>query len=158
MKNKTLHILITLIFLVLSQNLLSQTYLDSLKNSLNNKDINESEKVKLLNEIGYYYLESDTDYDNDSILRYSNLALDLSKKLKNSYNEALALKNIGFAFYYQQAFDTSLHIFNLSLQIVDEYEDIKLRKDLYNVIGACYYYKGECNKTLEFWKKDFYVR
>jgi tetratricopeptide (TPR) repeat protein len=151
-KTKIGQLLILLLLLVFSQSLFAQKKLEELKLKVQNAT--DEEKAKILNDIGYYYIDSEIDYDNDSSLKYANLALSISRKTKNYYQEAFALKSIGFAYYYQQNFDTCIVIFNKAINILDENEDLELRKYLYNGIGACYYYKGDFNKTLEFWKKQ----
>lgn len=148
---KTLKNLIFLIpFILCSLIIFSQTRIDTLEKKL--KTAEGEEKIIILIDLSEQYL-SDEFYNNEKCLELSNQALTLSKKLKNKNNEAIALKYIGFAYYYQQKYDTSIFIFNNVLKILENYEDIQVKDQVYNVIGACYYYKGDFNKTLEYWKK-----
>ena len=155
MKTKTLQILFFLILVIFTQNLLSQSKLDSLIAILPNAD--DQEKTIIYNEIGYIYIDSDDFYNEDSCLKYSNLALDFSLKVKSKFGEALALKNIGTAYYYQQAFDTSIFLFNKALTLLEEFDKPNIKSYIYNFLGADYFHKGEFNKTLEFWKKELEI-
>src|SRR3989339_876358 len=101
--------LYTITLLLFSLTLLSQTRIDTLEKKL--KTAEGKEKINILINLSEQFL-SDEFYNNEKCLDLSNQALDLSRKLENKNNEAIALKYIGFAYYYQQKYDTSIIIFN----------------------------------------------
>lgn len=153
-KTKIKYLLFTILFLVISLNLFSQSKIDSLENRL--KTAEGEERVKLLIDLGTKHLDDNT-YDTKNCIKYSNEAFELSKKLKNKFFEAFSLKLIGVAFFYEQQYDTSIHYFNSAINFIEEIDSLSLKSDLYYYIGANYYYKGEFNKTLDYWKKDLEI-
>lgn len=145
-------LLINILILFSASNLIAQTKIDSAKASL--ASLNNQEKIIRLEEIGKYYIESNIDYNNDSSLKYSFLALNLAKQTKNKIQESRALRTIGMAILYQQEYDSSLTYFYSALEIVSELDSLNLKSELYNLIGVSYYYKGDYEKTLENWTKE----
>src|SRR6267154_2640018 len=69
---------------------------DSLKNALQKANA-DTNKVRILLKLSTYYLDSST----EDAKRYALLALELARQLKFNPGRALALKNIGMAYYYQ---------------------------------------------------------
>ena len=131
----------------------SQTRIDTLENKLIKAE--GVEKLSILDDLAREHL--DDYFDLDKSLEYSNLALELSRKYKNTIYEAIAIKNISYALIYNQEYDSCITLFNQSLEIVKTEEPEKtqeLKSELYNLIGVCYYYKGNFEKTLENWTNE----
>ena len=72
MKKRHCYIILFFFTLLPFINLSAQTRIESSKTAL--PYLNNQEKTSLLNDIGFYYIDSDEDYDEDSSLKYSYLA------------------------------------------------------------------------------------
>src|SRR5712671_4008510 len=95
MKMKKCFIFLFLAFLGFSG--ISQVHtVDSLKNILAAAK-EDTLKVKTLLQLSRYFLDSST----EEAKNYGTLALELAQRLDYAPGVALALKNIGIAFYYQ---------------------------------------------------------
>jgi len=126
----------------------AQSNLDSLKGILKN-DLPELQIVIIYNTIAKNYTNPTDDYNPDSSIKYSKLALNLSRKINEKYGEANALRNIGLSVLNQSKYDSSLIFLNSALDIFLELDSIKAISEMYNLIGVTYYYKGDFDKTLE---------
>ena len=109
MKKRYFHIILILFILSPFINISAQTRIDSMKQVI--PSLSNQKKAVILNQLGYQYINYDPDYNEDSCLKYSNLALNLSKKIKNKYQESDALRTIGIAISYQQKYESSLTYF-----------------------------------------------
>lgn len=125
----------------------SQSSIDSIKSIL--PSLSNEEKTEYLNRIGYYYVNN-----YDSCIKYSLLSYNISKKIRNNYQIARSLRNIGFAKIYKSEFDSSLFYLNESLQKLTNIDSLSLKAELYNLIGVSYYYKGDFEKTLQYWNEE----
>lgn len=130
----------------------AQSKIDSLLEIL--PDVSYQEKVMIQNDIAHFFLESNLYYDNDSSLKYSQLALNLAKQLKNKHEESRAIQNIGIAILYQQLYDSSLTYFYSALDIALKLDSLESIAFLHYQIGLSYYYKGEFKKVLEAWTNE----
>lgn len=152
MKKRCFHIILILFILSPFVNISAQTSLDSMKQVI--PSLSNQKKVILLNDLGYNYIDFDDAYNEDSSLKYSNLALNLSKKIKNRFQESEALRTLGIVALNQQKYDSSLTYFNSALEKISELDSLNLKSDLYECIGISYYYKGDFEKTLEYWTNE----
>ncbi|MFC2096509.1 tetratricopeptide repeat protein [Bacteroidota bacterium] len=130
----------------------AQTKIDSLKTIL--PTLNNQEKVKFLNHIGYIYFDSDKYYNEDSCIKYSLLAINLSKKIKNKFQESKAKRSLGTILQYKQQYDSSIYYFSSALELIAKLDSLELKSELYYLIGVSYYYKGDFEKTLEYWTNE----
>ena len=140
--------------LIILLNLSTQNSLDSLKSIIHNSRSTQ-EKVKIYYTLSNYYIHNNS-LNPDSCLTYSFLAYGEKNKLKDVKKESIILKNIGTALIYKQEFDSSLLYLNKSLEIASGIDSVILT-DLYNLIGATYYYKGDFEKTLKYWDLELAI-
>jgi len=91
-------------------------------------------------------LDSSKRYINilpDSALAIANKARELSREINFEKGEALALKNIGLVYYYQNKFVQTLEFWNQSLQILQRIGDDLGQSNLQGNIGAVFYKQGD---------------
>jgi adenylate cyclase len=91
-------------------------------------------------------LDSSKRYINtqpDSALAIANEARELSREINFPKGEALALKNIGFVYYYRNKFVQTLEYWNQSLQILQAIGDDLGQANLQGNIGAVFYRQGD---------------
>src|SRR5690242_15448906 len=119
MKMKNYFIFLFLIFFSLP--VFSQVHTaDSLKNKLLDAK-EDSFKVKILLQLSSYFLDSSTEQAKN----YGTQAFDLAQRIGYAPGVALALKNIGIAFYYQGNTVFALEYYNRSLHIYDSIGDLE---------------------------------
>ena len=91
-------------------------------------------------------LDSSKRYINeqpDNALAIANEAKELSREINYPKGEALALKNIGFVYYYRNKFVQTLEYWNQSLQILQGIGDDLGQANLQGNIGAVFYRQGD---------------
>jgi len=113
----------------------------------------DTNKVRILLQLSSYYLDSST----EEAKRYGNLALDLSQQLMFNPGRALALKNIGVAFYFQGNTPATLDYYGQSLHIYDSIGDLESKARMLNNFGTVYYTNGTDDKALENYFKSLEV-
>jgi signal transduction histidine kinase len=91
---------------------------DSLLNVLRNS-VNDTNKVKTLNELSIYYRTS----DYKKSLQYADEGLKLAIQLNYNKGIAAALRNSGLTWYRQNEFKKSAGFFNQSFTILKEMDD-----------------------------------
>ncbi|WP_136479897.1 tetratricopeptide repeat protein [Cognatitamlana onchidii] len=116
--------------------------LDSLKIELAKKQADTS-KVKILNDLAYYYLYQDI----DSSLVYGKKALLKAKSINFSKVEANACIYIGNAFLYTNKYDSAHYYYDLSLKLHDKYGINK--SALYASLGLSHKIQGNYEKAIE---------
>jgi len=133
-------IIFTIIFFI-SFSLLSksQNNIDSLINLLNTdySDIEDTNKVNLVNKIAVNYYFSEPDKSLEFALQSEKLSTKLN--FKKGIAESIKIKAI--AYYVKGNYDTSLVFFLSALKIYEELNDIKN-------IGSCYNNMGNINWVL----------
>jgi len=85
----------------------------------------------------------------DSARILSNQALSIANQINYTKGAAMALKNIGFVYYYQDNGVEVLNYWGQSLEKYKEIKDLDGVANLYNNIGVVYYNKGDDVKALE---------
>ena len=149
-------LLFIFVFVTCLTNFISaQTKIDSLKIKLNT--IKTSETIVILDSIADLYLKNYY-FDPDSCLKYANLELELSKKIKNKYYQSKALLHIGSAKKDQQKYDSSLIFYTKSLELVSNLDCLEIKAILYNSFATSYYFKGDYEKTLEYLNNELNLR
>ena len=122
---------------------------DSLK-SLLSAAKQDSNKVKLLLVLSEYYLNSSP----EEAKRISLQAFDLAGLLKYPSGQALALKDIGGAYYFLGNTYSALQSFSESMRVYDSLHDLVGKGVILNNIGTVYYQNGSANKALEYYFKS----
>ena len=122
---------------------------DSLKSVLLNAK-EDTTKVKLLLQMSSYYLNSST----DEARRYGFMALDLAQRLMYQPGRALALKNIGIAYYFQGNTPATLDYYGQSLHVYDSIGDLEGKARMLSNFGTVYYANGTDDKALDSYFKS----
>ena len=95
----------------------------------------DSFKVKVLLQLSSYFLDSSTEQAKN----YGIEALELSQQFDYAPGIALALKNIGIAYYYQGNTVSALEYYNRSLHIYDSIGDLESKARMLSNLGTVYY-------------------
>lgn len=122
-----------------------QSKTDSLE-SLLLKQKEDTVKVRLLNTLGWLYLNSDL----AKTTSYENQALILSKKLNFKSGEAIAITHLGYVEILSGNFQNALSDFNKSLEIFRLTGDKAHIATTYTNIANAYYYLAEYSKNIEY--------
>ena len=117
---------------------------DSLKNILLVAK-EDSFKMKILLQLSSYFLDSSTEQAKN----YGTQALKLAEKFHYAPGRALALKNIGIAYYYQGNTSSALEYYNRSLHVYDSIGDLESKARMLNNLGTVYYSTGTDDKALD---------
>lgn len=120
--------------------------IDSLKKIIKNA-ANDSSKVDNLNLLSKNYFSVDPLIS----LQYSNSAKEISKQLNYQKGQALALKNIGIAYYMQSQNIEAIQNWNNSLAIYKELGDKLGQANILNNLGAIYFNQGVDAKAIEYY-------
>jgi len=141
---KTLTLLFCLLF---SFSFFGQTHqvIDSLKNSLYGKNLQDTTKIST-----YISLSSNYFYvDIDSVYYYNKLALDLSIK-NNNYKIAFIYGNSGSHYNITSKPDSARIYFDKALKVLDVHEDVLLRSTIYCNYSMSYENTNNFDKELEY--------
>ena len=118
--------------------------IDSLKTELARERV-DSIKVRIYNEIAFQY----ANVNYDSILPYSQKAINLSSKINFTKGKAVALKNQSIYYFYAGNQEESKNKIEESIQILQEIgNDLELAK-AYQSYGVILKNQGDNNKALE---------
>lgn len=105
----------------------------------------DSVQVNILLRLSNYYLDSAP----EEAKRYGEKALTLAQELKFPPGRALALKNIGSAYYFLGNTQATLDYYGQSLHVYDSIGDFESKAIILNNVGTVYYMNGEEDKALE---------
>jgi len=151
MRRMLLHILFCLCILSISVSA-QDPFADSLKSLLSNAK-EDSNTVNTLLNLSKYYLDSKP----EEAKQYGLRALDLATRLNFMAGRALALKNIGAAYYFLGNTNTTLDYYEQSLNVYDSIGDLEGKAMILNNFGTVYYMKGTDDKALDYYFKSLDV-
>jgi len=151
MKLKRQYIFLICIFFSLSAISQDRTA-DSLKAELV-KAKEDTLKVRLLLQLSSYYLDSTPEQARIFGLQ----ALELALQLKFNTGRALALKNIGSAYYFLGNTTATLDYYGQSLHVYDSIGDLESKARILNNFGTVYYMNGSDDKALDSYFKSLEV-
>ncbi|MBE9467331.1 MAG: tetratricopeptide repeat protein [Bacteroidetes bacterium] len=141
MKNFTL---ILFICIISTYKIFANTTIDSLKNKL--KTTENKEKIKILNDLSFKYCF----INEDSTLKYSKEAIQLSDKICYSLGKARSLKNIGILYYFKSDFEKSLSYYKQSLDIYKLLGNETGEAKVLNNISIVYLQLGDLKEALKY--------
>jgi len=145
--------LILALLTILTTPLYSQdAHLDSLKRVLQISS-NDTNKVLLLIDISRYNASTSPE---DAVF-YGLEAQKLSKELSFLKGEALALKYLGMANYFQAKYLETIQYWKQALTVYESIGDIKGVANMNSNIGAIYFNQGDDTKAIEFYFKSLKV-
>jgi len=84
-------------------------------------------------------------------------AKELAAKVDYPKGEALALKNVGLAYYFQGKYVETLNYWKQSLSIYEAIKDDEGIANLLNNLGAIYFNQGDNVKALEYYLKSLKI-
>lgn len=147
-------IAILLVFLVLIKSpvIAQDETMDSLRVELN-KAVNDTNKVNLLVSMSRSVSRSSP----DEAIYFGKEAKNLAEQLNFKTGEALALKYIGMAYYFQSQFPESIQYWQQSLDVFEAIGDDKGAANMLGNIGAVYFNYGNDAKAIEFYLKTLKV-
>jgi adenylate cyclase len=105
----------------------------------------ETGKARVLLQLSSFFLDSST----EEAKKYGFQALEIAQRLKLNAARALALKNIGTAFYFQGNSTATLDYYGQSLRIYDSINDQESKARMLNNVGNVYYMNGTDDKALD---------
>jgi len=146
-------IAILLVFLLIKSPVIAQDEkIDSLLLELNNA-INDTNKVNLLVSLSM----SNSRSSPDEAISFGREAKNLAEQLNFKTGEALALKYIGMAFYFQSQYLETIQYWQQSLDVYEAIGDDKGVANMLGNIGAIYFNQGDDAKAIEFYLKTLKV-
>lgn len=113
----------------------------------------DSNKVNLLLDLSKYYLGTAP----EDARNYGMKAVELAQSLRYQRGLALALKNVGSAYYTLGKYPETLTYFGQALKIYDSIGDLDGKAKILNNFGTVYYNKGEDDKALENYFQSYEV-
>jgi len=117
---------------------------DSLK-SLLKTAVDDSSRIRLLLQLSTHFLNIST----EEAKSYGQSALALTEKLNDEPHRALALKNIGIAYYFQGNTPATLEYYSESLRVYDSIGDQESKERMLSNLGTVYYTNGSDDKALD---------
>lgn len=151
MREKKIFIFLILLFLLLkgfARDIKADSLLAALRSAKN-----DSTKVDILLSLSSHYLN----FDPEDGKRYATEALDLANSLRYKSGVALALKNIGAAYYFLGNVPETLDYYGRALQVYDSIGDQEGKAMILNNFGTVYYMKGTDDRALEYYFKSLEV-
>ncbi len=149
MKNRLYIIILTIGFLVSFMSFSkADRDLDSLFNELD-KLVTDSSRIELYNDLSWDYCFSEP----HKAIEYAFKAYNLSSKNNLPNEKADALTNMANAFYFLSRYDTALHMYEKSLKIKLEINDLESAGSILNNIGMIQDIKGNYKASLDSYKK-----
>lgn len=104
-------------------------------------------------------VQSKTLFNTDpaGAINLANEAKALSAQINYPTGEALALKNIGLAYYFQGKYVETLNYWKQSLSVYESIKDEDGIANLLNNLGAIYFNQGDNVKALEYYLKSLKI-
>lgn len=136
--------LIVIVFSTLLSFSIFATEQDSLKRLIRSLP-EDSSRVKVLNQLGKSYFESNP----DTAIRICQSSKNLAEKIGFKPGQALALKNIGIVYYLQGNYIDAIKTWDQAIKI---YKEIGDKRGVANILGnqaSVYFNQGDEAKSLE---------
>ncbi len=125
---------------------------DSLKRILQAENEDKG-KVRVLLQLSSFFLDSST----EEAKKYGLQALEIAQRQKLEPERALALKNIGTAYYFQGNSAATLDYYGQSLRVYDSINDQESKARMLNNVGNVYYMNGTDDKALDNYFQSLYI-
>jgi len=139
--------LFILLYLFISLSAFSENRkVDSLR-TLSSKGVNDTNKVKFLNDLIWEFMDSNT----DSAIFYGNQALAIAEQLKFEKGLAETLRNLGTCNFTKANFPLALDFYLKSLKIEENIQNKKGIASCLSNIGLVYKNQNEYSKALQYY-------
>lgn len=142
----------TLLLLVLWSSKAGTTYVDSLKQEL--QQAKGLEQLNVLGQLSNYYASIDVDVS----LTYDSLALDIATREQNLEAQSNILNNMGLSFYSKSDVATAIVLISESLELKEKIGDsLEIDKTLNN-LGVLYRLIGDYESSIELLGRSLEIR
>lgn len=131
--------------LILANTLGYSQELDSLKSLLDDKQLSDTTRVDILNELAFQLWNSDP----EATLKYANEALEISEDLSDKKRLALAHKVLGIHFWSVSDYDKSLDNYYEALELLRELKDTEGQATIHNNIGIVFWDREEFEQAID---------
>lgn len=144
--NQSIKALLLCFFLVAPPLFLSaQPSLDSLEQLLVDKNLTYVEKIKIYDDLSWFY----TNINVQRSIYFGKEGLELAQENQDPKMEAILLKNIAVAYYMGGVHDTAISFLEKSLPIVKELGEYRLESSVYNTYANIYLVNSQYDLALE---------
>lgn len=118
--------------------------LDSLEQVLITKKLTDAEKIKILDDLNWFY----NSIDADRSIAFGEQGLELAKKINDEKMIATFLKNIGISYYMDGVHDTALLYLDKAKPIIEKLDDYRTQTSLYNAYANIYRQQSLYNEAI----------
>lgn len=108
--------------------------LDSLEQVLKTQKLTDTEKMKVLDDLNWFY----NSIDADRSIAFGKQGLALARKTGDEKMVATFLKNIGIAYYMDGINDTALIYLEEAKPLVEQLDNYRMQTSVYNAYGNIY--------------------
>lgn len=108
--------------------------LDSLEQVLATKNLTDVEKIKILDDLNWFY----NSIDADRSIAFGKQGLKLAQKVNDEKMIGTFLKNIGIAYYMDGIHDTAMVYFEQAKPIAEKLGEYRMMVSIYNSYGNIY--------------------
>lgn len=119
--------------------------LDSLEQVLATKDLTDSEKINILDDLSWFYNSIDVERSLD----FGKKGLVLAQNNKDEKMEFTFYKNISLAYYVAGRYDSAIFYLEKALPIADKLQEYRLQASVYSTYGNIYFSQGQYDQALE---------
>jgi len=146
--------LIAILFLTIAGLSANAQYLDSLWNAWEDNSINDTSRVKALNN---YIIDGYVYSDPDSALILIDYSVNFSKDLNEKKFLAQSLKIRGVIYYMISNSDKAIENYTEALEVTQKLGDLQFEASIVNNIGLAYWMKGDYTKALSYFSKSLKI-
>lgn len=136
-------------FILMNFILVKQSYtqvIDSLENSLNSKNITDSTRIVILNDLSREY----SFIDSKKSLEFAKLALQLAQQSDNKLGEAFAYRNLANLYNHNAMYFNSMDYLQLALSIFEQENDSNGMANCYISLAYMYRNLTDTNKEISY--------
>ncbi|WP_461534127.1 tetratricopeptide repeat-containing sensor histidine kinase [Sinomicrobium sp.] len=119
--------------------------LDSLEQALKKQDITASEKIKLYDDLSWFY----NSVDVKRSLTFGKKGLELAKKNGDKKMEATFYRNMGVAYFMGSVYDTATIYLDKAKPIALQLNDYRMQASIYNTYANIYRVQSAYDKAIE---------
>ena len=120
-------------------------HLDSLEQVLKTQKLTDTEKMKVLDDLNWFY----NSIDADRSIAFGKQGLALARKTRDEKMIATFLKNIGIAYYMDGINDTALIYLEEAKPLVEQLDDYRMQTSVYNAYGNIYRVQSLYGQAIE---------
>jgi two-component system, NarL family, sensor kinase len=142
-------ILIPALWMFTSARIASAQKLDSLENILKSKTLQNTERIKVYDDLSWGYLSSDFDKSK----HYALAGIALASKEKDLVMTGTFYRNLGVAYYMVSKHDTALIHLNHAMKLAVKANNSLLKAQVFGAMANVYNLTGDYPKALNYYLK-----